>query len=384
VSAATRALEVEGLHASYGATPVLHGVDLRVRGGGLACVLGASGCGKTTLLRVLAGFLPAGRGRVRIGATVVDDGRRRMRPEQRRIGYVPQEGAMFPHLSVAGNVGFGLSGRGGRRRREREARVAELLELVGLGGTERCHPHQLSGGQQQRVALARALACEPELVLLDEPFSSLDAALRARLRADVRAILRATGVTAVLVTHDQTEALSLADTVAVIRDGRVVQSGEPAAVYGRPADAAVAEFVGEATLLPATIAGGALHTTLGRIVLDPACTVDSGPALAVVRPEQVLVTPGGAGTLRGRVASSEYQGNGARLELLVDTERGALALTARTRGGVAVEPGAAVGVEIDGPLWAVPGQAPTYRPEAVNGSVPSTSSTAVKAECARM
>jgi iron(III) transport system ATP-binding protein len=355
---AARSVEIENLHAAYGAAPVLRGVDLRIPGGGLACVLGPSGCGKTTLLRVLAGFQPATEGRVRIAGSLVDDGRRRVRPERRRVGYVPQDGAMFPHLSVADNVGFALTGRGRHRRAARAARVAELLDLVGLGGLERWHPHQLSGGQQQRVALARALACDPEVVLLDEPFSSLDAALRVRLRADVRAILGATGVTAVLVTHDQAEALSLADLVAVIREGRVVQAGAPAEVYGRPADAAVATFVGEATLLPATVEGGVLHTALGRLALDPACPA-AGAALAVLRPEQVRLATGARdadGGLTGRVTGTEYQGHDSRVEVQVQLPGGPLTLAARGGGVTRPEPGAAVTVEIPGPLWAMSGR----------------------------
>ncbi len=347
---AARSVEIENLHAAYGAAPVLRGVDLRIPGGGLACVLGPSGCGKTTLLRVLAGFQPATEGRVRIAGALVDDGRRRVRPERRRVGYVPQEGAMFPHLSVADNVGFALTGRGRHRRAARAGRIAELLELVGLGGLERWHPHQLSGGQQQRVALARALACDPEVVLLDEPFSSLDASLRARLRADVLAILGATGVTAVLVTHDQAEALSLAGLVAVIREGRVVQAAAPAEVYGRPVDAAVAGFVGEATLLPATVEGGVLHTALGRLALDPACPA-AGAALAVVRPEQVRLATGDG--LPGRVTGTEYQGHDSRVEVRVQLPAGPLTLAARAGAGTGPEPGTMVTVDIPGPLWAV-------------------------------
>ncbi|MEA2670272.1 MAG: iron(III) transport system ATP-binding protein, partial [Chloroflexota bacterium] len=287
-------IDVERLHAAYGGAPVLRGLDLRIPGGSLACVLGPSGCGKTTLLRVLAGFQPATGGRVRIGGSLIDDGRHRVRPERRRVGYVPQEGAMFPHLSVADNVGFALGRATGGGRRARAARIGELLELVGLAGLERWHPHQLSGGQQQRVAIARALACDPEVVLLDEPFAALDATLRARLRADVRSILKAAGVTAVLVTHDQTEALSLADLVAVIRDGRVVQAGPPADVYGRPANGEIATFVGDATLVPAIVEDGLAVTAIGRLRLDAASPIGSGSALAVVRPEQVLLTAGGA------------------------------------------------------------------------------------------
>ena len=208
---------ISGLESSYGTTRVLRGLDLVVTRGDIACVLGPSGCGKTTLLRVLAGFLPAEAGTVSIGGRVVDDGRHCVAPEDRRVGYVPQEGALFPHLTVAGNVGFALARRSRRQRALRRGRVEELLELVGLAGFGHRRPDELSGGQQQRVALARALICEPDLVLLDEPFAALDASLRHRLRLDVRAALAAAGVTAILVTHDQTEALSLGDQVVTAR-----------------------------------------------------------------------------------------------------------------------------------------------------------------------
>jgi iron(III) transport system ATP-binding protein len=364
VSGATRtgahSIDIERLHAGYGGAPVLRGLDLRIPGGSLACVLGPSGCGKTTLLRVLAGFQPATEGRVRIGGSLVDDGHHPVRPERRRVGYVPQEGAMFPHLSVADNVGFALGRSVGGDRRARTARIGELLELVGLAGLERWQPHQLSGGQQQRVAIARALACDPAVVLLDEPFAALDATLRARLRADVRSILEAAGVTAVLVTHDQTEALSLADLVAVIRDGRVLQAGPPAEVYGRPANEEIATFVGDATLVPAVVEDGLAVTAVGRLRVDAAARIRSGSALAVVRPEQVRLAADdgrsdgapGAG-LAGRVTSWVYHGHDARVDVLVETAHGPVTLAARTGGAVALQAGMPVTVAIAGPVWAI-------------------------------
>ncbi len=206
-------LQLAGVHQRYSRQPVLNGVDLEVEQGSFTAVLGASGSGKTTLLRVIAGFERVESGVVRLGTTVFDDSRTSLPPERRRIGYVPQDGALFPHLRVAANVGFGLP-RSSRRK------VGALLETVGLSGFERRYPHQLSGGQQQRVALARALAIEPEVVLLDEPFSSLDAAMRASVRQEVAQILRGRGTTTVLVTHDQDEALSMAGRVAVLRGER--------------------------------------------------------------------------------------------------------------------------------------------------------------------
>ena len=215
-------LVIEGLTKSFRDTLVLRGIDLTVEPGMLTAILGASGTGKTTLLRVIAGFEPAGQGTVSLDGTVVDDGKRRLPPERRHIGYVPQDGALFPHLTVRANAAFSLP-----RRERRGPRADEILNLVGLAGLGHRFPHQLSGGQQQRVAIARALASRPGLVLLDEPFASLDAALRTTVRADVLSVLRSTGTTAILVTHDQDEALSAANYVAVMRDGLVTQAARP-------------------------------------------------------------------------------------------------------------------------------------------------------------
>ncbi|MFE1785967.1 ABC transporter ATP-binding protein, partial [Streptomyces sp. NPDC059506] len=248
-------LRIADVTKSYGRGPgaaVLDDLSLTVAGGELVAVLGPSGCGKTTLLRIVAGFLRPDSGTVGIGGRTVAGPGVHVPPERRSVGIVAQEGALFPHLSVARNVAFGLTGAA---RAERRVRTEEMLELVGLGGYGDRMPHELSGGQQQRVALARALAPRPALVLLDEPFNALDSGLRNGVRADVAAALRATGATALLVTHDQQEALSIADRVAVMRSGKVVQYGTPQEVYRHPADAWVAGFVGDAVLLPGTVEG---------------------------------------------------------------------------------------------------------------------------------
>ena len=224
-----RQVAVTGLHKAFGAHPVLTGVDLEVPAGSLTAILGPSGSGKTTLLRLMAGFERLDVGTIVIGDVLVDSPGGYVAPERRRIGYVPQEGNLFPHLTVAGNVGFGLTAR--ERRGGKGVKVDAMLEKVGLAGFGRRYPHQLSGGQQQRVALARALAIEPAVVLLDEPFASLDASLRVGLRADVQEIFRRAGTTAVLVTHDQDEALSTADRVAVLRDGKIAQCAPPEDLY---------------------------------------------------------------------------------------------------------------------------------------------------------
>ncbi|MDQ1319827.1 MAG: transporter ATP-binding protein [Actinomycetota bacterium] len=284
------AVAVRGVTVGYGATAVLDHLDLDVPSGALAAVLGASGSGKTTLLRVLAGFLTPAAGSVRFGDRVVASagpGRPPVfvPPERRRVGIVPQEGALFPHLDVRANVGFGLPRGSG-------SRIEEMLDLVGLRDFARARPQDLSGGQQQRVALARALAPGPDLVLLDEPFSSLDAALRGRLRAEVRDLLKAVGATAILVTHDQDEALSTADLLAVMRAGRIVQSGTPVQVYEAPADLDVARFVGEAVELPAVPGQGTAHCALGEIPVHPGPDLRPGsPAVLVLRPEQLVLRP---------------------------------------------------------------------------------------------
>lgn len=305
------ALTITGVTKSYSDTPVLRGVDLLVPHGCLTAVLGPSGCGKTTLLRVVAGFADPDAGTIAFGTEVVFGPGRSTRPQHRRVGYVPQEGALFPHLTVAANITFGLP------RRERRSRIAELLDLVGLdAGLAGRYPHELSGGQQQRVALARALAPRPAVVLLDEPFSALDAGLREGTRRAVRAALRAAGATAVLVTHDQAEALSLADQVGVMREGRLIQLDTPATVYSRPTDTGVASFVGDAVLLTATIHNGHASCPLGTIPV--AAPTADGPARVLIRPEQVAINTGTTSGIPARVREISYYGHDAsvRLDLL--------------------------------------------------------------------
>ncbi|MEV1285599.1 ABC transporter ATP-binding protein [Micromonospora sp. NPDC049679] len=280
------ALSIQDAEKAWGSVRALAGVSLTVPAGALVAVLGPSGCGKTTLLRCIAGLDRLDGGRIRVDDREVAGPRSHVPTHRRRIALVPQEGALFPHLSVADNVGYGLD-----RAARRGGRVAEVLALVGLDAHHGRMPHQLSGGQQQRVALARALAPRPSLILLDEPFSALDAGLRAELRRDVRTALRADGATAVLVTHDQAEALSLADEVAVMRDGRVVQMGTPTSVYRTPADPWVAAFVGEAVLLPGTARQGQAETVAGTAPILPDAVADSPtPVTVLIRPEQLHLT----------------------------------------------------------------------------------------------
>jgi iron(III) transport system ATP-binding protein len=344
-----------------GGEPVLVGVDLEVPAGTLSAVLGLSGCGKTTLLRLIAGLDRVQRGVIAVGGTTLDDGTVFVAPERRRIGYVPQEGALFPHLTVEANVAFGLA-----RSQRRGPRVAELLDMVGLTALGRRLPHELSGGERQRVALARALARGPELLLLDEPFSSLDATLRAQVREEVSELLRGHGATTVLVTHDQEEALSLADSVAVLRDGRIVQHGAPDDLYNHPVDARLAGFLGAANLLDAELSGDLAQTSLGAVEVR----AERGHALprhglVLLRPEQLLATPAaereaGAGQgqgLAGRVERCRYYGHDALMDVRVESRAGAIAqdLVVRVPGERALAPGTSVRVRAQGPATVVGG-----------------------------
>lgn len=308
------AVSVSGLRRTFRADPpvaALDGVDLEIIAGSFTAILGPSGSGKTTLLRVVAGTERADSGAVLICGRLVDGHDTHVVAERRRVGLVPQEGALFPHLDVARNVGFGLHKV---PRAERAGRVADLLDLVGLAGMGSRRPHELSGGQAQRVALARALAPKPDVVLLDEPFSALDASLRTSLRAEVAEMLRATGTTAVLVTHDQDEAMSMADTVAIMRAGRIVQIGAPDDLYRRPTDLWVAGFLGDAVILDGDLSSAepdgtaVVRCELGDVeaVLAATDPPEPGPVRWCCRPEQLwpvsvngvaIPSPDGSGPL---------------------------------------------------------------------------------------
>ncbi|WP_035245202.1 ABC transporter ATP-binding protein [Desulfogranum mediterraneum] len=280
-------LQLEGVCKSFGPNLVAAEVSFSLEKGEIGCLLGPSGCGKTTLLRVVAGFESIDQGRVIIDGTTVSTATSHLAPEKRTIGMVFQDYALFPHLSVADNVAFGIRNRPGRQRRRK---VAELLELVGLAGQSGRYPHEISGGQQQRVALARALAPEPELLLLDEPFSNLDALLRERLTVEVRDILKSLQTTALLVTHNQHEAFSVADSIGVMFAGAIQQWDRAHDIYHRPASLAVATFVGDGTLISGTVEGpGTVRCGLGvlRGDLSLPCSSGSGVDL-LLRPEDVL------------------------------------------------------------------------------------------------
>jgi iron(III) transport system ATP-binding protein len=294
-------VRLEGVSKSFGLTHAVSEVTLEVAPGELVAVLGPSGCGKTTLLRLIAGFEHPDGGRVVVGEAEVAGPRSWTPPERRRTGMVFQDYALFPHLSVARNVAFGLERRG---REERAAACRRTLELVGLQHKAERYPHELSGGERQRVALARALAPEPEVVLLDEPFSNLDATLRAGLRREVELILREAGASALLVTHDQEEALTLADRLAVMREGRLVQVGAPEEVYGRPASRWAAQFVGEVNVLRGVAHGRGVETEVGVFDLPRTAT---GPVHVAVRPEQLQLRSDERGN--AEVVEREFRGH---------------------------------------------------------------------------
>ena len=279
-------LEVEGLAKSFHGHPVLHDIDLNLQPGTTTAVVGSSGCGKTTLLRLIAGFETPDAGTIALAGRQVASPESAVAPHRRGVGYVAQDGALFPHLTVGQNIAYGLRGIA---RSDVDVSVAELLETVSLDPSFASRrPHQLSGGQQQRVALARALARHPVLMLLDEPFSALDTGLRASTRKAVAGLLTNKGVTTLLVTHDQEEALSIADQVAVMRDGRFTQVGSPQQVYRQPNDRFTAEFLGDCISLPCTVASGVADCALGRVPVHGSAA--DGPGTVVLRPEQLVAT----------------------------------------------------------------------------------------------
>ncbi len=300
-------VELRAIGKSYGGTPVLDSIDLTVPAGSKTVIVGSSGSGKTTLLRLLSGFDFPDAGTIRIGKDTVAGPGVAIPAHRRGIGHVSQDGALFPHLTVRDNVAFGLDRH---QRSERMTTVSELLELVSLdAGLADRRPDELSGGQQQRVALARAMARKPRVMLLDEPFSSLDTGLRSATRDLVSEALSAAGITTVLVTHDRAEALTFGDQVAMLRDGRLAQVGTPTAMYSMPTDLATARFLGDVIVIEALASGGRVECALGIVAQS---TSLDGPCLAMFRPEQLRVGRLTAGADDGgciaRIIGLEYQG----------------------------------------------------------------------------
>jgi iron(III) transport system ATP-binding protein len=344
------AIACEGVSKRFGGVAAVAGLDLEARTGEITALLGPSGCGKTTTLRLIAGFERPDSGTIRRGERILSDAGRFVPPERRGVGIVFQDYALFPHFDVAGNVAYALPDGAD------ESRVRELLETVGLEGVADRDPHELSGGQQQRVALARALAADPDVILLDEPFSNLDASLRDRMRRQLRHILRSAGVTSIFVTHDQEEALSIADTVAVMRDGAIEQVGTPEEVYGRPATRWVAEFLGEADVLPATAHGDWVECEFGKLAVDPGFR---GPADVIVRPESFAVgtgpPPRATDASDAVVTERDFYGHDQLLELEIPS---GLKVRSRRPGYPAWHPGDRVRVWIEGPVTVLPSRAP--------------------------
>ena len=299
----TKILDIDGVHKSYGAVTVLDGIRLSVAAGSRTAIVGPSGSGKTTLLRIIAGFEVPDAGTVTVGGTCLANGPDAVPAHQRGIGFVPQDVDLFPNLTIADNVGFGLP----RSLAGRTQRIRELMQLVSLDeALLRRRPHELSGGQQQRVALARAMAQQPRLMLLDEPFSALDTGLRAATRKAVAALLAQTGITAILVTHDQAEALSFADQVAVMRAGTLVQVGSPQTLYHHPRDADTARFLGDCIVLDAELRQGQARCALGTIPV--ADTQREGSAQIMLRPEQLELGPQDGAGVRAEVVDTDFGG----------------------------------------------------------------------------
>lgn len=344
-------LDLHAVHKTYGAVRALAGIDLQVPRGSRTAIVGPSGSGKTSLLRIIAGFEAPDVGQVRLGEQLLADGPAMVPAHKRGIGYVPQDGALFPHLSIADNVGFGLP----RDMPQRAQRIAELMDMVSLDvAMLQRRPHELSGGQQQRVALARALALRPRLMLLDEPFSALDTGLRAATRKAVAQLLQSAGITTILVTHDQAEALSFADQVAVMRDGRLAQVGLPRDLYLRPVDPATANFLGEAVVLPAQLSAGWADCALGRIAVHDVLRV--GAAQIMLRPEQLQLTevPAGDGSggdadhCLGVVLEADFCGSVCELAVRLLSDPDSAPLLVRGPGLHAPMVGATVGISVQG------------------------------------
>lgn len=310
----TPCLHVRGVSHHYAGRTILNDVNFDVAEESIVAVIGPSGVGKTTLLRLIGGFEAPDRGRIEIaGEVVAENGRLIVAPQERHVTIVPQDGALFSHLSVGGNVAFGLQNRRSQAVRDR---VREVLEIVGLAGMERQRPSQLSGGMQQRVALARALAPRPRMVLLDEPFAALDAGLREQVREETIRALRMSRATAVWVTHDQEEALSTADSVAVMVGGRIEQVANPATLYQHPISQTVAEFVGDFVAIDGVVAadGFSVNCVLGD-ALPLAERRSAGPARVLVRPEQLTITEASRGTApMAKVVSTKFFGHDGLVE----------------------------------------------------------------------
>jgi iron(III) transport system ATP-binding protein len=349
-------LEISGVAKRFGAVVALDGVDLAVEQGSRMAIVGPSGSGKTTLLRIIAGFEAPDAGRVSLDGKRLADGPLILPTHERGIGVVAQDGALFPHLTVEENIGFGLP----RREAGWQRRVHDLLAMVELDESVLARrPDELSGGQQQRIALARALATQPRLMLLDEPFSALDTGLRVSLRSAVAKLLQGAGITTILITHDQAEALSFADRVAVMRAGQLPQTGTPRDIYFRPTDRMIAEFMGDCLILDATIAGGEASCRLGVLPLTGA--QPAGVCQIMLRPEQILLRPAAdgpaaPGELTAQLLDIDFAGRTSAATIAIDgsTASAPDTLVLRGIGSRGLYPGARVVVSIRGAAHPLP------------------------------
>ena len=331
-------LNLRALACGYGGQRVVQNLNLHLNAGDIGCLLGSSGCGKTTTLRAIAGFEPVHEGEIHLGGEVISKAGFTLAPEKRRIGMVFQDYALFPHLTVAENVAFGI------RKHPQQARViSEMLELVNLGGLDKRYPHELSGGQQQRVALARALAPEPQLLLLDEPFSNLDVELRRRLSHEVRDILKSRGTSAILVTHDQEEAFAVSDHVGVFKEGRLEQWDTPYNLYHEPATPFVASFIGQGYFIRGQLTSpDTVATELGELRGNRAYTWPTGSAVDVLlRPDDLVHAPDSA--LKVRIVGKSFQGAATlyRLQLATGSQ-----LEAVFPSHIDYAPGTDVGIQV--------------------------------------
>ena len=335
-------LTCEGVSKRFGTVQALMNADLHVEEGALLALLGPSGCGKTTMLRLIAGFETPDAGEIRLRGQLIASAGKSVPPEKRKVSMVFQDFALFPHLNVGANVAFGLP-----KGANRAFRVSERLSLVRLDGYESRMPHELSGGQQQRVALARALGPQPDLLLMDEPFSNLDPAVRADVRREVRQLIYEVGITALIVTHDQEEALSLAGEVALMMDGEVLQVGTPAEIYTHPVSRAVGEFLGAANFLEGDVKDGVVLTPLGAV---PVVASFQGPADAMVRAEDLTVSE--AGGAPAEVLDIDYYGHDQMITARLESGE---VLRIRTLTS-SVAPGQRIGVLVKGECFVFPRQ----------------------------
>jgi iron(III) transport system ATP-binding protein len=323
-------LVLEQVSHAYDGKLVVDSVDISVAPGEFLCLLGPSGCGKTTTLRIAAGLEQPWKGRVFLGGKLVAGPGLHLPPEERQIGFLFQDFALFPHLSVLDNVAFGVPDRDPAARHRR---AMDKLEQVGMADLARAFPHTLSGGQQQRVALARALAPRPRLMLLDEPFSGLDSRLRDQIRDETLHVIKAAGVTTVMVTHDPEEAMFMADRIALMRDGRIVQLGAPDTLYRHPSHPFVASFFGEVNRIAATVRNGEIVTSVGRFSA-PDGSGEGSPVDVLIRPEGLHLEPRGEvePLHAGEVLASRFLGRTSLIDLRVTNPGGNLDLRARVSG----------------------------------------------------